>query len=135
MKRSLHILADFHGCAGQSVFLTNKEKVRAKTLAMVRRAGFKIVASRFHKFMPGPHGSARRCAAGAMAGEGGITGVIIVSESHLTIHTWPERRFVNLDVFFCNYSRNNTKKARAVFAEFKKIYHPRRLRLREVWRD
>ncbi|OHA08520.1 MAG: hypothetical protein A3B37_00265 [Candidatus Sungbacteria bacterium RIFCSPLOWO2_01_FULL_59_16] len=70
-----------------------------------------------------------------MADQGGITGVVIVSESHLTIHTWPERRFVNLDVFFCNYTRDNTRKARAVFAEFKKMYRPRRMRLREVWRD
>ena len=123
MKRSLHILADFHGCSGDPAFLTNKGRVRAKTLRMVRRAGFKIVASRFHKFSE------------TSAGEGGITGVIIVSESHVSLHTWPERNFLNLDVFFCNYSRNNTKKARAVFAEFKKIYHPRRLRLREIWRD
>lgn len=123
MKRSLHILADFHGCAGPLELLTGKASVRAKTLAMVRRAGFKIVASRFHKFSE------------TSAGEGGITGVIIVSESHVSLHTWPERRFVNLDVFFCNYTRDNTRKARAVFREFKKIYRPRRLRLREVWRD
>ena len=122
-KRSLHILADFHGCAGAPVFLTDKGKVRAKTLAMVKRAGFQIVASRFHKFSQ------------TSAGEGGITGIIIVSESHVALHTWPERNFLNLDVFFCNYSHDNTKKARAVFAEFKKIYRPKRVRIREVWRD
>ncbi len=122
-KRSLHILADFHGCAGPQEFLTEKAKVRAKTLAVVRRAGFKIVASRFHKFSE------------TSAGGGGITGIIIVSESHVSLHTWPERDFLNLDVFFCNYSRNNTRKARAVFAEFKKLYHPKRVRIREVWRD
>ena len=123
MKRSLHILADLYECAGEPHYFTHKGRIRAKTLAVVRRAGFQIVASRFHKFSGNPHG------------DGGITGVIIVSESHLTVHTWPERKFVNLDVFFCNYSRDNTRKARAVFAEFRKIYHPRRLRLREVWRD
>ncbi len=123
MKKSLQILADLHGCSGDPVLLTNKGKVRAKTLGMVRRAGFKIVASRFHKFLE------------TSAGEGGITGVIIVSESHVSLHTWPERDFLNLDIFFCNYSRNNTKKARAVFSEFKKIYRPKRVRIREVWRD
>lgn len=122
-KRSLHILADLHGCAGNPAFLTNKDKVRAKTLAMVRRAGFKIVASRFHKFLE------------TSAGGSGITGIIIVSESHVSLHTWPERSFLNLDIFFCNYSRNNTKKARAVFNEFRKIYKPKRVRIREVWRD
>ncbi len=123
MKRSLHILADLYECEGDQKYFTGKARVRAKALAMIRRVGFTIIASRFHKFSANPHE------------DGGITGVIIVSESHLTIHTWPEKRYVNLDVFFCNYSRNNTRKARAVFAEFRHLYRPRRVKLREVWRD
>lgn len=135
MKRSLHILADLYGCGGDEKYFTGKAAVRKKALRLIGHAGFSIIASRFHKFSGNPHGSARRRAKGAMAGEGGITGVIIVSESHLTIHTWPERRYVNLDVFFCNYSRDNTRKARTVFGEFRKLYKPTRVRLREVWRD
>lgn len=123
MRRSLHILADLYGCAGDEKYFTGKARVRRKALALIRRAGFTIIASRFHKFTENPHG------------DGGITGVIIVSESHLTIHTWPERHFVNLDVFFCNYSRDNTRKARLVFQEFRKLYKPTRVRQREVWRD
>ena len=123
MKKSLHILADLYQCEGDLKYFTNKGRVRAKALAAIRRAGLHIVASRFHKFGL------------SSAGEGGITGVVIVSESHLTIHTWPEKKFVNLDVFFCNYTRDNTIKARAVFREFKAIYRPERIRIREVWRD
>jgi S-adenosylmethionine decarboxylase proenzyme len=123
MTRSLHILADFYRCEGDQKYFTRKARVRAKALAIIRRAGFTIIASRFHKFSANPHD------------DGGITGVIIVSESHLTIHTWPEKHYVNLDVFFCNYSCNNTRKARAVFAEFRHLYRPRRVKLREVWRD
>jgi S-adenosylmethionine decarboxylase proenzyme len=123
MKKSLHILADFHDCRGELKYFTRKSAMRSKTLAVICRAGFRIVASRFHKFPP--NGNA----------EGGITGVVIVSESHITIHTWPERKFVNLDVFFCNYTRDNTRKARLVFQEFKRIYQPKRARQREVWRD
>lgn len=123
MKKSLHILADLYGCEGDRAYFTHAAKVRAKTLAMVRRAGFKVVASRFHRFPD------------ASPADGGITGVIIVSESHLTIHTWPERKFVNLDVFFCNYTRDNTRKVRAVFREFATIYRPKRVRRREVRRD
>lgn len=123
MTRSLHILADFYRCEGDQKYFTRTARVRAKALAIIRRAGFTIIASRFHKFSVNPHD------------DGGITGVIIVSESHLTIHTWPEKHYVNLDVFFCNYSRNNTRKARAVFAEFRHLYRPRRVKLREVWRD
>lgn len=122
-KRSLHILADLYGCAGDPSYLTSTPKVRSRALAIIRGAGFRIVASRFHTF--GRHS----------AGEGGITGAVIVSESHLTIHTWPEKRYVNLDVFFCNYTRDNSRKARAVFAGFVALYRPRRVRRREVWRD
>lgn len=123
MKKSLHILADLYHCEGSETYFTTKATVRAKALVMIRRAGFGIVASRFHKFTE------------TSAGGGGITGIIIVSESHVSLHTWPERKFVNLDVFFCNYTRDNTRKARAVLGEFKKIYRPKRMRIREVWRD
>ncbi len=123
MRKSLHILGDFYQCSGDSGYFTNTARIRAKTLAMIRRAGFKIITSRFYKFPI------------TRLSEGGITGVIIVSESHLTIHTWPERRFVNLDVFFCNYSRDNTRKVRAVFREFSNIYRPKRMKRREVRRD
>ena len=135
MKKSLHILADLYDCEGSAIYFTTKATVRTKALAMIRRAGFGIVASRFHKFSGDLHGAARRRTAGVVAGDDGITGVIIVSESHLTVHTWPERKFVNLDVFFCNYTRDNTRKARAVLGEFKNIYRPKRVRIREVWRD
>lgn len=123
MKKSLHILGDLYDCAGIPDYFTQVGKVRARTLAMIRRAGFKIVTSRFYKFPA------------TRKNEGGITGVIIVSESHLTIHTWPERRFVNLDVFFCNYSRDNTRKVRTVFKEFSNIYRPKRIKQREIRRD
>lgn len=123
MKKSLHILADMHDCAGDPVYFTSKSKVRIQALKMIKYSGFQIVASRFHKFLP------------TAKGEGGITGAVIVSESHITIHTWPERKFVNLDVFFCNYTRDNTRKARLVFDEFKKIYKPKKVREKEILRD
>ncbi len=135
MGKSLHILGDLYGCRCDLAFLIQKGKVRGKTLRFIRRAGFQIITSRFHKFLGNPHGSARRRAVGARVGDGGITGVVIVSESHLTIHTWPERRYVNLDVFFCNYTCDNSRKARAIFREFRTLYRPVRLKLREVWRD
>lgn len=34
-------------------------------------------------------------------GSGGVSGVIVLAESHISIHTWPERRFAALDIFMC----------------------------------
>lgn len=140
MKRSLHILADLFDCRGENKYFNDKGAVRQKMLRVVKKAGFKIVASRFHKFA----GAARSALIGSGRGapnkieepdEGGITGVIIVSESHIMIHTWPERRFVNIDVFFCNYTQDNSKKARGVFRFLKTLYRPKKIRRKEVWRD
>ncbi|MBI2096608.1 MAG: adenosylmethionine decarboxylase [Candidatus Sungbacteria bacterium] len=124
MHKSLHILADLYDCRGDEKYLTKVSRVKHKVLQMVKRAGFKIVASRFHKFPPGSNVT-----------DGGITGVIVVSESHLAIHTWPEKGFVNFDVFFCSYSRDNSEKTRKIFKEFSSLYKPQKVRRKEVWRD
>jgi len=124
MNKSLHILADLYDCRGDEKYLTKVSIVKKKVLQMVKRAGFIVVTSRFHKFAPG-----------SGAADGGITGVIVVSESHLAIHTWPEKKFVNFDVFFCSYSRDNSEKTRKIFKEFSLLYHPKKTRKREVWRD
>lgn len=49
------------------------------------RAGATILSSDFHVFTP----------------NNGVSGVIVLSESHISIHTWPERRFAAVDVFMC----------------------------------
>lgn len=123
MRKSLHILADFYSCRAGRDYLTQRKKLETKALTLIRLAGFSIISSRFHKFPSSP------------AGLGGITGVVIVSESHLTIHTWPEKSFLNLDVFFCNYRRDNAVKGRLIFSKFQNIFKPERVRKREVWRD
>ena len=123
-KKSLHILADFYECRGDPKFLMNKGVTRQKTLRIIKKAGFKIIASRFHKFSGTNHPD-----------EGGITGVIIVAESHITIHTWPERKFVNIDVFFCSYTADNSRRTRDVFRFLKSLYKPKKIRRKEVWRD
>lgn len=124
MKKSLHILGDFYDCRTDEKFFSRINIVRKKITALVKRAGFTIVASRFHKFRSDPAGN-----------EGGITGVIIVSESHVTIHTWPERKFLNVDVFFCSYTTDNSKKVKECFKELAEIYKPARIKKKEIHRD
>ena len=42
---------------------------------------------------------------------GGVTGAVLLAESHLALHTWPERGGVTLDVYVCNFSTDNSGKA------------------------
>ncbi len=48
-------------------------------------AGATILHSHFHTFEP----------------NGGVSGVVVLAESHISIHTWPERSFAAIDVFMC----------------------------------
>jgi spermidine synthase len=43
----------------------------------------------------------------------GVTGTVLLAESHLAIHTWPETGSVTIDVYVCNFSADNSGKAHA----------------------
>jgi S-adenosylmethionine decarboxylase len=78
-----HLLADFYGVAFDKLVCceTIDRLLRAAALA----AGAQILHSHFHSF-----GDAQ-----------GVTGVVLLAESHISIHTWPEYGFAAADVFMC----------------------------------
>ena len=81
-----HILAEFGGCDASR--LADLALVQASMLAAVQASGATIVTHSFHHFA-GQDGGA------------GVSGAVIIAESHLAIHTWPEHRFAALDFFTC----------------------------------
>ena len=87
-------------------------------LAAVLAAGLQPVGKLFHGF-PAP-------AAGA-CGAGGVTGVVLLAESHLAVHTWPELRSVTLDVYVCNFSADNTQRAHQLMDTLQAVFAPRRV--------
>jgi spermidine synthase len=78
---------DLHRCA--TPHLDDLDWVRETMLEAARRAEATIINEQFHRFEP--HG---------------ISGVVVIGESHLAIHTWPERAFAAVDVFTCNSGLN-----------------------------
>jgi S-adenosylmethionine decarboxylase len=79
----LHLLADLHGIA--PALLTAPAQLDALLREAALAAGACILHSHFHAF-----------------GEGlGVTGVLLLAESHISIHTWPEAGFAAADVFMC----------------------------------
>jgi S-adenosylmethionine decarboxylase len=48
---------------------------------------------------------------------GGFTGVVCLSESHLSIHTWPEKNYITFDVFLSNFRNDNSLVTRTLYAQ------------------
>ncbi|MFH7043203.1 adenosylmethionine decarboxylase [Paucibacter sp. JuS9] len=103
--QGLHLTADLSGCDPAQPLMTNTEALRALCVEAVAAAGLGAVAELFHRFEPAPGES-----------QSGITGVVLLAESHLAIHTWPERGGVTLDVYVCNLGQDNSDKAEALGA-------------------
>ena len=77
-----HVLAEIYDCSAEIL-----NDVKAVEQIMVRAAlaaGADIREVVFHMFSPQ-----------------GVSGVVVISESHLAIHTWPEHRYAAVDVFTC----------------------------------
>jgi len=77
-----HILIDLWGIGPEH--LDDVSALEACLVEAARSGGARVVESRFHRFEP--HG---------------ISGIVVLAESHLAIHTWPELELAAADVFTC----------------------------------
>jgi S-adenosylmethionine decarboxylase len=82
-----HLLADLHGI--DPARLRSAADIDTMLRAAAVAAGATILHSHFHSFGDGQ----------------GITGVVLLAESHISIHTWPEYGFAAADIFMCGASR------------------------------
>ncbi len=77
-----HYIVEAAGCDGATIGST--DRMREILTEAARVGGMGVRTSYFYRFSPT-----------------GVSGVVIVSESHISIHTWPERGYAALDVFVC----------------------------------
>jgi S-adenosylmethionine decarboxylase len=77
-----HVLADFWGCQFEK--LDDPELLMESMRQAARKANMTILAEEAHKFEPQ-----------------GFTGLLLLSESHISIHTYPEKGYAAIDVFTC----------------------------------
>lgn len=77
-----HLLIELRDCNPE--ILKSLEKVKKILISAAKEAKATIIDNSFHEFNPF-----------------GISGVIVIAESHLTIHTWPEYCYAAVDIFTC----------------------------------
>jgi S-adenosylmethionine decarboxylase len=112
--QGLHLTADLRGCAPTLPAMTELDALRRLCLGAVRAAGLAPVGELFHRFPPPPDEAAPV----------GITGVVLLAESHLAVHTWPEIGAVTLDVYVCNFGTENSAKAHALTDALEAAFAP-----------
>jgi len=120
--KGLHIIADLYNCR-KGELLVSSEKLRTLCVKTCQDAGLTVLGDHFYQF-DGADGTQ----------QGGATGAVVLAESHLAIHTWPERDGATLDVYVCNYTSDNTGKAEAVYAELVKALKPADVLVERVMR-
>ena len=77
-----HLLLELFDCDSDAI--NNLENVKGALVEAAKRAQATIVDVVFHEFNPF-----------------GVSGVVVIAESHLSIHTWPEYRYAAVDIFSC----------------------------------
>jgi S-adenosylmethionine decarboxylase len=106
----LHLTADLHGCSAAAPPMHDAAALRRLCLGAVAGAGLQAVGELFHPF-PAP---------------GGVTGMVLLAESHLAVHTWPELGAVTLDVYVCNLHGDNGPRAEALLRALETAFAPQR---------
>jgi S-adenosylmethionine decarboxylase proenzyme len=102
--KGLHIIADLYNCRNGEL-LVSSDKLRDLCIKACTDSGLTVLGQHFYQF-DGMDGTQT----------GGSTGAVVLAESHLAIHTWPERDGATLDVYVCNFTADNTAKAESVYS-------------------
>ena len=107
-------MADLRGCPADTgnpaahAAMADSAALRALCLQAVAGAGLQAVGELFLRFPP----------------PGGVTGVVLLAESHLAVHTWPELGAVTLDVYVCNQGGDNSARAQALLDALQAAFAP-----------
>ena len=102
--------------------MLDAEALGAACVEAVEAAGLQGVARLFHTFPSTAQGA------------GGVTATVLLAESHLCIHTWPERHAVTLDVYVCNFGGDHSAKAHALMARLLALFEPAHVERHELMR-
>ena len=111
--QGLHLTADLYRCQSEATLLTDEAVLADSCRRATLDAGLTIVGEKWHRF-PDYQGQ-----------PGGVTGMLLLAESHLAVHTWPERGGVTLDVYVCNFETDNSARAERLMAALESLFAPK----------
>ena len=110
----LHLTADLHDCRCARQWLEDAQALGAVCRKAAVTAGLQPVGELFKAFPP------------TKLGPGGVTATILLAESHLCAHTWPELKAATLDVYVCNVGGNHAPAAHSLMDCLISLFEPTR---------
>lgn len=99
----LHIIANL-SCSSQKL-LSGHSSFKSFIEARINELGLCQVGQVFHDF-----------------DAGGFTGVVCLTESHLSVHTWPENNYLTFDVYLSNYLKDNREVTHRLYLDVKRFF-------------
>ena len=99
-----HLLVELNNCDHK--ILNDINFIKEVMLAAANASGATVLGESFHQFSPQ-----------------GVSGALIIAESHLTIHTWPEHGYAGADIFTCGTRVQPEKAAEVIIARMKPKTH------------
>ncbi|MBC7376327.1 MAG: adenosylmethionine decarboxylase [Burkholderiaceae bacterium] len=110
--QGLHLTADLHKCRCDMSWLTDAAMLGEWCVKAVNAVGLQPVNQLFHTFPA------------TDKGPGGVTATVLLAESHLCVHTWPEQKAVTLDVYVCNFGGDHSARARGLMFALVNRFQP-----------
>ncbi len=110
--QGLHLTADLSQCQCDFAWLTDASRLLERCVGEVNAAGLQVVNQLAHTFPATDHGP------------GGVTATVLLAESHLCVHTWPEQAGVTVDVYVCNFGADHSAKAHALMDALVALFAP-----------
>lgn len=97
-----HVIASFS--SNDASKLTSHRHFQQAIDLLIAEHGLNKLGEVYHDFAPG------------------FTGVVCLSESHVSVHTWPEHGLVNIDIYLSNYHKNNDGTVTAIYQKLKDFF-------------
>lgn len=120
--QGLHLTADLYDCQGAPNLLVCEQSLAELCRRHTLEAQLTPVGEAWVAF-PSTDGQ-----------PGGVTGTLLLAESHLAVHTWPELGNVTLDVYVCNFSADNTARAEQLLQRLCDAFQPVQSRIHRLQR-
>lgn len=98
MVSGKHAIIELYGCNYD--LLSDVDFIKQTLISIAQQLGSRVISEHFVKLEPG------------------ISGVVVIGESHISIHTWPEESYASLDIYTCSKTADIEKAMRSVKTHF-----------------